>query len=72
MSYKLTCHACDTYTSANFTAYENGYPCAFCGASLQPSSAQYYRQLPNDETWVDQVHDPTGMDEYHPDTTHNP
>lgn len=51
MSYKLTCPSCDTYTSANFRAYEDGRPCPNCGASLQPASAQYYRQLPDDHSW---------------------
>jgi transcription initiation factor IIE alpha subunit len=51
MSYKLTCPSCDTYTSANFRAYEDGRPCPNCGASLQASSSQYYRQLPDDHHW---------------------
>jgi hypothetical protein len=51
MSYKLTCPSCDTYTSANFRAYEDGLPCPSCGANLQPASAQFYRQLPDDHSW---------------------
>lgn len=51
MSYKLTCPGCDTYTSEIFRAYEDGYPCPYCGSSLQASSEQYYRQLPDDHRW---------------------
>jgi rRNA maturation endonuclease Nob1 len=50
MSYKLTCPGCDRYTSAIFRSYEDGYPCPYCGSSLRAASAQYYRQLPVDET----------------------
>lgn len=48
MSNKLTCPSCDRYTSALFRAYEDGRPCPYCGASLAPASAQFYRQLPDD------------------------
>ena len=30
------------------------------------------RDLAKGPPWADQIHDATGMDEYHPDTTHNP
>lgn len=47
MSYKLTCPSCDRYTSELFRAYEDGRSCPYCGGSLQASSDQYYRQLPD-------------------------
>lgn len=46
MTFKLTCPNCDVYTSAIFRAYEDGYPCPYCGSSLRAASKQYYRQLP--------------------------
>jgi hypothetical protein len=46
VTYKLTCPGCDRYTSAIFRAYEDGYPCPYCGSSLRAASSQFYRQLP--------------------------
>jgi hypothetical protein len=50
MTYKLTCPACDTYTSAVFRAYAEGLPCPHCGEKLYgvETAQQYYRQLPDD------------------------
>jgi hypothetical protein len=33
VSSKKTCPACDSHTSALYTAFENGWPCEYCGLS---------------------------------------